>query len=150
MIGLALVTSEYFAFFDDDDVMLPNWLPLHLEAIKDADVVGSAHWETDAYLRQVKLQTLPAPTMAGLLKCHVTISDNALIRTSVLKGVTWHPERNHVMMLSLWLALMDKGAKFVMLDVPTWMYRIHEANQTPTTLDQEDAAFRAQAVAEYA
>ena len=150
LAGLALVASEFFAFFDDDDVMLPNWLPLHLEAIRKADVVGSAHWETDANLRPMKLQALPAPTMAGLLRCQVPISDNALFRRSALKGVTWHPERNHVMMLSLWLALMAKGARFAMLDTPTWMYRIHGANQTPATRDEQDAAFRREAIAKYA
>jgi glycosyltransferase involved in cell wall biosynthesis len=150
MLGLALVTSEFFAFFDDDDVMLPDWLPLHLDAIKGADVVSSAHYETDAFLGHPQLRRMAPTSMADLLKCHVTISDNSLIRRSALKGVTWHPERQHVMMLSLWLALMDKGARFVMLDTPTWMYRIHGANITPTTRDEQDAAFRREAIAEYA
>lgn len=150
LLGLAQVDTPYFAFFDDDDVMLPNWLPLHLAKMAEGfDVVGSWHWETDAALNHVELKELAAPTLAGLLAVQVTVSDNALIRRSALDGCSWYPERKHVMMFTMWLALMAKGRKFAMIEEPTWLYRQHGANQSPSTRDPADAEWRRIAVAEH-
>ena len=150
MLGLAQCRSRFFAFFDDDDVMLPNWLPLHLENALRADVVGSWHYQTDGRLQHRELRQMAPTSKAALMALRVTISDNSLIRASALRGLTWHPERKHVMMLTMWLALMHKGVRFAMIEEPTWLYRIHATNQTPSTRDPQDALWRAQAVAEYA
>jgi SAM-dependent methyltransferase len=150
MRGLAQVTTPYFAFFDDDDVMLPNWLPTHLAKMREGyDVVSSSYWYTDANLRRTEERILKEPTFADLREGYVTVNDGSLIRRSALEGLTWHPEREDAMMLSMWLDLAKKGARFAMIEEPTWLYRRHEGNKT-NVVDERDAAIRAQVLAEYA
>jgi hypothetical protein len=79
----------------------------------------------------------------------VTINDGSLMRRSVLEGVTWHPERDDVMMLSLWLELASKGARMVNIDTPTWMYRWHSTNKSYGVRTERDADFRRLAIGEW-
>ena len=45
VLGLERVDSLYVAFFDDDDVMLPRWIPLHVAALEAGhDVCSASFW----------------------------------------------------------------------------------------------------------
>ncbi len=147
--GLVGVTTPYVAFLDDDDVLLPNWLPLHLAAIQNADVVAGSYIETAADLRPLRTHILQTPTLADFRNRHCPVNDGALIRRSVLENVTWHPERDTVMMFSLWLELAVRGARFRVVNEPTWLHRLHGANMS-AKIGRRDAKWRREAIAEWA
>lgn len=139
--GLARVESEFVAFLDDDDVLLPNWLPEHLEAMEGHDVVAGSYIETDADLVPLRKHFLPPATLADFERGHCPVNDGALIRRSVLDGITWHPERDKAMMFGLWADLTRKGARFTATTTPTWMHRLHDGNMS-AHLDERDMDYR--------
>lgn len=139
--GLEQVTTEFVAFLDDDDVLLPNWLPLHLAAMDGHDIVAGSYFETDALLRSRVPVVLATATVDGLASGFCPVNDGALVRRSVLDGITWHPERDTAMMLSAWFDLAKAGARFTTVAEPTWLHRLHIANMS-AHLDERDAEFR--------
>ena len=149
LVGLAWAETPYVAFFDDDDIMLPDWLELHEAAMARADVVTSDYFDADAHGKPTGVRHFGPPKMSDLLACRVTINDGSLMRRSVLEGITWHPERDDVMMLSLWLDLMERGARFTNIEQPTWLYRWHGANKSYTVRTERDAQQRREAIAEH-
>ena len=150
LVGLEWADTPFVAFFDDDDYMLDNWYRLHVAPMPNADVVTSDYYDADANLRPTKERRFPQPSLPDLLACRVTVNDGSLIRRSVLESVTWHPERDDVMMLSLWLELATKGVRFVNVTEPTWLYRWHGTNKSYTVRTERDAEQRREAIAEYA
>lgn len=130
MRGLEQLDTEYVAFFDDDDVMLPNWLPEHLEAMAGYDVVAGSYIETDADLVPLRKHFLPPATLADFERGHCPVNDGALIRRSVLDGITWHPELDKVMMFRLWSDLLRAGARFTSTTTPSWLRRLHDGNMS--------------------
>lgn len=144
------VDSPFLAFIDDDDALLPNWHRLHLDKIAEGhDVVSASYWETYAGLKRKEAVILEPATLEGLLAGHVPVNDGSLIRTSVLEGIPWRPERDKVMMMSMWLALAANGRSFATITEPCWLHRLHGSNMS-ASLDEQDAAFRREAIAEWA
>lgn len=146
MRGLAQVSSEFVAFLDDDDVLLPEWLPEHLRLMDQADVVAGSYFETDADLSHRLPVILEPPTIADFVARTCPVNDGALIRRSVLSRITWHPERDTAMMFSLWHDLLLAGVRFAATPGPTWLHRLHGANMS-AHLTKQDARWRAVAVA---
>jgi glycosyltransferase involved in cell wall biosynthesis len=147
--ALEHVDSRYLAFIDDDDVLLPRWMKLHLDLIEQGhDVVSGSYWETDSELRQTKKVVLGQATFEGLKSGYVPINDGSLIRVSALKGIPWRPDRDKVMMMSMWLAFAAKGKSFAAIEEPVWLHRLHGSNMS-SNLDEQDARFRAEAIAEW-
>lgn len=145
VIGVQHATGDYLAFFDDDDVAMPDWLPAHLAKAEEGfDVVAGSYIETDANLRRLRTHILETGTLEGLRAGRCPVNDFALIRRSALLGVRWRPDLNTAMMLSLWLSLAAKGARFATVAKPTWYRRLHDANMSARTAD---ADLRAQAIA---
>lgn len=148
--ALGRIDSPYFAFFDDDDVMLPRWFAAHLRRMAEGhDVVSSSFWFADAMLRRTKRHILTPVTLAGLLAGEVSANDFSLVRRAALEGITLHPERDTVMMMSLWLALAAAGKRFATIAEPTFLYRRHGGNLT-NALPARDAEWRALAISEFA
>ena len=149
LYGLQGITSEYVAFLDDDDMLGPDWLRKSLALAEDGcDVVAASYWETDQYLQPIRTVALMPATLSRLMGGHCPINDGALIRRSVLDGVTWHPERDTVMMFSLWLDLLARGVRFGVVPEPVWYHRCHDG-QMSRTIGEADAAWRAEAIAEH-
>jgi glycosyltransferase involved in cell wall biosynthesis len=149
LFGLVGVTSEYIAFLDDDDVLGPDWLRKSLALAEDGcDVVAASFWETDQYLQPIRTVALMPASLSRLMGGHCPVNDGALIRRSVLEGITWHPERDTVMMFSLWLDLLAQGVRFGVVAEPVWYHRIH-GGQMSRTIGEADTAFRAMAIAEH-
>lgn len=150
MAGLECITSTYLAFFDDDDFMLPGFIASHVAKAEEGfDVVSGSYYETDAALRPTILRQLRPASLPDLLAGIVSANDFSLVRRSALSGVRFHPERERVFMMSLWLDLAAKGARFAALPEPQFFYRQHAGNRH-RDLDARDAALRREAIAEYA
>lgn len=148
-LGLARVDTEFYAMFDDDDVMLPRWIVAHLEAIGDADVCFGAYTLVDSELRALEVHR-PLPFSLGdLLHDHNAINDYSLVRSTHLDGV-WRPELRKAMPYGAWLELAIRGASFQRLTEPTFLYRRHAANMSDeATTDADFSQARACLIAEY-
>lgn len=149
--GFEQVDSPYYAFWGDDDFMLPRWFKLHLERIAEGhDVVSSSFWLTDADLAPYQQYTLEPVTMADLLANSVSANDGSLVRRDAVERL--RPERERAMMLTLWLSLAAAGKSFSTITEPTWYYRRHAGNISTFLVSRRDARFyemRRQAIAEY-
>jgi len=149
VVGLEQVDSTYHAFFDDDDIMLPRWIPLHVAALEAGhDICSTAFWRTDASLLPVR-QVVPAvATLGDLMAGRNPINDQSLVRREALEGIEWEPELDNVMVLPVWLELSLRGRSFHRLEEPTFLHRRHDEN-TSDHLDPRDADLRRQVIARY-
>jgi glycosyltransferase involved in cell wall biosynthesis len=149
VVGLGQVDSRYHAFFDDDDIMLPRWIPLHVAALEAGhDICSTAFWRTDASLLPTR-QVVPAvATLGDLMAGRNPINDQSLVRREALAGIEWEPELDNVMVLPVWLELAFRGRSFHRLEEPTFLHRRHDEN-TSDHLEPSDADLRRQVIARY-
>ncbi len=141
-LGVALVESRYYSVFGDDDIMLARFIPAHVEALEAGhDVCTTAFTHTDARLRPTRDVVLPEANIGDLLAGRVTINDGAMTRTEVVHGLTWDPDLEQVIFYPIWLELLYRGARFIRLTEPTFLYRRHSANVSDT-LGERDASQR--------
>ncbi len=138
--GLQVADSPFVAFFDDDDAMLPRWIPLHVARLREGhDVCSTAFWRTDSELLPTRLVSLPAVTFGDLLDGRFAVNDGSLMRRSALDGSNLDPELENVMLADLWLDMAFRGCAFTRLDEATFLYRRHGTNSSDhlTALDAE-------------
>lgn len=148
-LGLGEVDTEFYALFDDDDVMLPRWIVAHLEHIGDADVCYGAYTLVDSDLRPLQVHRPMLYSFGDLLANHNVINDYSVVRSTHLDGV-WRPELRKAMPFGAWLELGSRGASFRRLAEPTFLYRRHAANMSDEALtDAEFSATRARIVNDY-
>jgi glycosyltransferase involved in cell wall biosynthesis len=142
VLGIANVETPYFAFFDDDDFMLPRFIPLHVDALEAGhDVCSTAFWLADDDL-EIRRKVVPMPaTIGDLLAGFVAINDQSLIRTDIAQDVTWDPDLENVMMYAAWMQMMARGRSFHLITEPTFLYRRHHRN-TSDQLGSRDVALR--------
>lgn len=131
--GLSKVTTEWVAFLDDDDELLPN----HLEdlgnvaAVTGADLVYP-RWEG----ANVNLfNGLIGYAFDARLREHIRSANfipiTTLVRTKLLHdvgGFSPHPDTsptNPCEDWGAWLKLLDAGAKFVHYPEVTWRWNGH-------------------------
>lgn len=148
VLGLSRVDTPYYAFFDDDDVMLPRWIVAHVEAIHAGfDVAYSAYLVTDAELRP-RRRIVPYQVHLGdLLANHNAVNDHCLVSTEKGRPV-WDDRLEKAMMFGGWLELAYQGASFVRISEPTYFYRRHHANMSDE-VDPRFTELRAELVARY-
>lgn len=144
VLGISAVDSPYFAFFDDDDVMMPRWVRIHVEAMeRGVDVCSSAYIRTDGDLVPTRTVVPEVATMGDLLAGRISINTHSLIRTDGARAVPWETEWENVMELQVWLELMFQGCHFDRLTEPTYLHRRHDANMSDRTVrDPRDAELR--------
>jgi GT2 family glycosyltransferase len=149
--GFAQVDSPFYAFWGDDDFLLPNWFPLHVKKMAEGwDVVAGSYWRTDANLnRKKRAVILPPATFEDLRQGRVTCNDGSLVRRDSLGDITFRPERERAMMMTFWLAMAAAGKRFGVIEEPTWLYRRHATNLS-NQRSAHDNALRRDAIAEYA
>lgn len=147
--GVAQVDSTWFSLFGDDDVMLPRFIPLHVEALRaGADVCTSPFHFTDGRLRQRKRMNLPPARLGDLLADRITVNDGAMTTTALVRDLRWDPSLAQTVLMPVWLELLYRGARFALLEEPTFLYRRHDGNVSDR-VDPVEARFRAELVAEY-
>ena len=71
------------------------------------------------------------------------------MRREAVGDLKLRPERKRAVMMTFWLAMAAKGAKFGVVKQPTWLYRRHDGNLSNGRSDY-DNELRRQAMAEYA
>jgi glycosyltransferase involved in cell wall biosynthesis len=142
VLGLANADSPYVAFFDDDDVMLPRWIPLHVAALRAGhDVCSTAFWWTDEDL-VIQRRIVPMPaTMGDLLAGRVSVTTGSLMRTPLAHETTWDPDLENVMEYAAWMEMMFRGRAFHLITEPTFLYRRHRKN-TSDQLGERDRILR--------
>jgi glycosyltransferase involved in cell wall biosynthesis len=149
VLGLRQVESPYHAFFDDDDIMLPRWIPLHVAALQAGhDICSTAFWRTDPNLLPVRQVVPPVATLGDLMSGRNPINDQSLVRREALAGIEWEPDLDNVMVLPVWLELALRGRSFHRLEEPTFLHRRHDEN-TSDHLDPSDMDLRRQVIARY-
>lgn len=137
LIGLSAVESACYAFFDDDDVMLPRWIAVHKEALDSgSDIAYSAYWVTDSELTPTRRIVPYEMHLGDMLSNHNPINDHCLVATEVARDV-WNPDLEKAMMFGGWLELAYRGARFARITEPTYLYRRHGQNMS----DQVDGRF---------
>lgn len=130
LLGLERVESPYFAFFDDDDVMLARFVHLHVTNIREGhDVVYSTFWITDQELRPMRRHRQLPLRLGDLLADHNMVNDHCLMRTETCANV-WDPDLEKAMPFGAWLELAYRGRSFSKLDEPTYLYRRHGDNMS--------------------
>jgi hypothetical protein len=144
--NFAGLDADFVAVLYDDDALLPNWLPAHLAVMAEGcDVVAGSYVEVDAALRPHGTRVLRPLTLRRLRRGHVDANDGSLIRRSAL--VPMRPERGQMMFFTLWGDMARAGARFGVVEEPTWLYRRHEG-QASAHLTARDDALRAETIAE--
>jgi glycosyltransferase involved in cell wall biosynthesis len=146
--GYDATDSEFSMFWGDDDFMLPSFLPLHLERIREGhDAVSSSYYRADLDLRIVREVRLPRVTFGDLMKGRCSAVDVSLLRRSSLPP--WRPERERAMLMTMWLALTDARRSIATIREPTWLYRRHPDQLSRTKPSEHDMALRVAAMDEY-
>lgn len=147
--GFNAVDTPLYALWGDDDAFLPNWFRLHLAKMaKGFDVVAGSYWHAHADLTLRRRVILPVATFADLMDGKVTCNDGALVRRDAVGDIKLRPERKRATMMTFWLAMAAKGARFGVVREPTWLYRRHEHNLSNGRSDF-DMELRQAAIAEY-
>lgn len=127
--ALAKVTTEWVAFCDDDDILLPH----HLEALHNcmidhgADVVYP--WPQMAGAPEPRLR-FGLPFDADELRRGNYIPTTSLVRTKLAQaaGGFQCPPGTQYDDWGLYLGLLDAGAHFVHLPERTWIWNVHNGN----------------------
>jgi len=149
--GFEQVDSPYYSFWGDDDYMMPRYFQLHLAKIREGfDVVAGSYWKANADLKLGRDILLPVATFDDLKRGKVTVNDGALVRRESLGDITFRPERERAMMMTFWQAMAAKGAKFGVVEEPTWLYRRHAGQLSERKPSPHDMELRQAAIAEYA
>ena len=116
-----LAETEWLAFLDDDDELLPEHLSWLLQGSGDADVVYS--------LPDPSGKTPPVgPYDPQRLRAGNYIPVTALVRRTMFEEVGGFPDV-YAEDWALWLALTDAGARFRFVPVATWVYHRTEGSK---------------------
>ena len=143
-LGIRLVETPYYALFGDDDIMLPRYVRLHVEALERGnDVVSTAFVRTDADLRPVRESIPDTAHLGDLLAGRIMINDGSMVRTELVRDLPWDPDLEQQILYPIWLELMIRGCRFHLLDEPTFLYRRHFENVSDRR-DERDKELRRQ------
>lgn len=129
--GLMKATTEYTAFLDDDDQLLPQHLQVLAQVAErtGADVVYP--WPQMAGGPDPCPDRFGQPFDPDLLRRRSYIPVTSLVRTSLAQQVggfripDCSPHDDH----GFYLAMLDAGATFVHVPARTWIWNIHGYGQ---------------------
>lgn len=145
VFGLSHVETPMFAFFDDDDVMLPGHLGLMKRRLDDgADLCATGHFvgrETDDGLVRGRRVIPRQGRLGDLLAGWNSINDGSMMRTEAARSLRWDPEMANVMMYSVFVQALVEGWRVARTGQPTFIYRQSPDSQS-RSLDVNDSATR--------
>lgn len=152
VFGLSRVNTQLFAFFDDDDVMLPGHLRLMKDHMDDgADLCATGHFVgLDRGNELVPgRRVIPRKGRLGdLLAGWNGINDGSMMRTEAARTLIWDPALANVMMYSVFVQALVEGWRVDRTAQPTFIYRQSAGSQS-RTLDEDDARIRQAMLSHY-
>lgn len=122
-----MVETEWIAFLDDDDLLLPNHFELHKEYQHTADVIFS--WGEAIHPDGGRSLFDSHYNEESILSGHNTIPVTATVRTSKFREVNGFPENERFEDWGLWKRLILAKARFQGIEEITWHYRIFPENR---------------------
>ncbi len=127
--GVGLVDTELHSLLGDDDALLPGGIVTVARMIDDgADVVSPSYLLADSCLRPTREVLLPEATIGDLARGYSLVTDGSIVRTELVRDLTWDVSLKGMMLLPIWVRLMLDGRTFARTDAPTWLYRRHDDN----------------------
>jgi glycosyltransferase involved in cell wall biosynthesis len=145
VFGLSLVKTPLFAFFDDDDVMLPGHLGLMKGHLDDgADLCATGHFvglDRDDGLAPGRRVIPRQGRLGDLLAGWNSINDGSMMRTEAARKLRWDPAMANVMMYSVFVQALVEGWRVDRTAQPTFIYR-QSTNSQSRTLDENDTQVR--------
>jgi glycosyltransferase involved in cell wall biosynthesis len=126
--GVAAARGDWVAFLDDDDEWLPGKLAAQLEHVAGADVIATNAATTagDAYFPDAPAER--RPQRREILEANPVINSSALVRRDDLLAAGGFAEQGWARGIedyAAWLALADRGARFLVLGEPWVRYTSH-------------------------
>jgi glycosyltransferase involved in cell wall biosynthesis len=132
--ALQMVKTEWVAFLDDDDEMLPD----HLEQLMDCVYEGVDVIYTGCRVINQSGHDLPAreewgrfglPFDADLLRDHSWLPVTSLCRTELAQRSAFIPHSGtNYDDWGFYVGMLDQGAKFLHYPVVTWIWHHHGTN----------------------
>lgn len=122
-LGIEHARGEWVAFLDDDDQWLPQKLARQRDAIVqgEADVIATNALRSDGSPYFPDAPPVLEPTSRDLLFDNPVITSSAVVRRSLANFPTSHWMRG-IEDYAAWLAMADRGARFVVLGEPLVCY----------------------------
>ena len=146
--GVQLVETSHHLIFGDDDAMLPMHISTAMRLVDGgADVVSTSYWLTDALLVPTREVVLAQPHLGDLARGYSLVNDGAVVRTELVRDLTWDPALTGIMLLPIWVSLLLDERAFAVSTTPTWLYRRHDGNIS-TELSDTDRAIRGRVIAD--
>jgi len=142
------VDTEWIAFLDDDDLLMPNHFEIHNTYMRDEgwdfghgnlelklveDVVADQGFMYDVISSWCMLVDDAgdsrlfdtAPHIDRIMENHNSLPVTATVRTSTFRSVGGFSARARFEDMALWQSLIAANAEFKAVYIPTWYYRVH-------------------------
>jgi glycosyltransferase involved in cell wall biosynthesis len=116
------INTEWIAFLDDDDLLLPEHFNLHKEFVDTADVIFS--WGEVVHGDGGRALFDSSYNEERILAGHNSIPVTATVRRSLFNRVGGFDLNERFEDWALWKALILVGARFQCIQTVTWHYRI--------------------------
>jgi glycosyltransferase involved in cell wall biosynthesis len=123
-LGIAHARGSWIAFLDDDDEWLPEKLARQRAAIatETADVIATNALRSDGSVYFPDAPPTHRPTRGDLLRTNPIITSSAVVRRS-FAGFPETVWMRGIEDYAAWLALADRGARFLVLGEPLLRYQ---------------------------
>jgi teichuronic acid biosynthesis glycosyltransferase TuaG len=123
-LGIAHARGDWIALLDDDDAWLPGKLEAQRAAFaaKPVEVIATNAVRSDGGIYFSDAPPTREPTRSDLLEANPIITSSALVRRSLARFPTALWMRG-IEDYAAWLALADRGARFLVLGEPLVLYQ---------------------------